>query len=124
MEEEEENVKFLQVLTRFYFLCAATRSIDPYKLALHSFPTFQVFRHSWSFTLVQLLSLATVATCHTRGQQSPVTTRHWAVVTVLHHLDFPEFLQPSTAVNLKMPPLCFFPASAVNWFLLEAEREI
>ena len=23
-----------------------------------------------------------------------------------------------------MPPLCFFPASAVNWFLLEAEREI
>ena len=53
MEEEEENVKFLQVLTRFYFLCAATQSIDPYKLALHSFPTFQVFRHSRSFTRVQ-----------------------------------------------------------------------
>ena len=53
MEEEVENVKFQQVLTRFYFLCAATRSIDPYKLALHSFPTFQVFRHSWSFTRVQ-----------------------------------------------------------------------
>ena len=50
MEEEEEE-KFQQVLDQILlFVC---RHLHPYKLALHSFPTFQVFRHSWSFTRVQ-----------------------------------------------------------------------
>ena len=36
-EEEEENVKFQQVLTRFYFLCAAT--------AIHTNLLCTHFRH-------------------------------------------------------------------------------
>ena len=96
MEEEEEE-KFQQVLDQILLFVCRHLSIHTNLLCTH-------FRHFKFSDIPGVLpvsspgSLATVATCHTRGQQSPATTLGCYVVTVLHHLDFPEFLQASRAL--------------------------